>query len=64
MSAAPKSKPAKSQDGDIEAWYRQEVCGRLGHTHGLPGEFDCLIETLALARQWRRHSDDGAAFPG
>ena len=56
-----KSQSRKPDDQSIESWYRSEVCGKLGHTHGSMGELDCVIETLALAQQWRRNAGDG--FP-
>lgn len=35
------------------AWYRRNVCIPLRHTHGEPGELDCLLDTLTALRARR-----------
>lgn len=45
---------ARGSMGRALEWFR-ERCDRLGHEHGEEGELDCLLQTLAKARD--EHKD-------
>jgi hypothetical protein len=52
---------AKQDSRDPLDWYRSEICGKHGHTHGATGEWDCLVGTLA--RMPTRPSGSSAESP-